>query len=258
MKFNKTEIRDRVLGLRKLKALILAVFLLLSFIPSYSKEDNLALKSPIQDEQLDENIPSQIDLNIIPNFPKFAFSTDGRRISANNTIIPLNTSLKLVVDSFIDAKTAKIGDYFKGHIAEDFYISTEIPQLILPKNSWVRGRVISLKRPNFFNKTAKIGIQLDQIVTPLGDNLVLDVELDVQRGVIAANGLLMPQTKQENPQVLPDSTIVVPVIDLGPSLIGKLLAGRLFALSSQVDTVTLNKGQELQIVLQKNIQLTTN
>ncbi len=258
MKCNKTEIKDKKLEVRSFNALILIMFLLFSFIPSYSKEDGLALKSPIQDEQLDENIPSQIDLNIVPNFPKFAFSTEGRRISANNTIIPLNTSLKLVVDSFIDAKTAKIGDYFKGHIIEDFYISTEVPQLILPKNSWVRGRVISLKRPNFFNKTAKIGIQLDQIVTPLGDNLVLDVELDIQRGVIAANGLLKPQAKQENPQILPDSTLVIPVIDLGPSLIGRLLAGKLFALSSQVDTVTLNKGQELQIILQKNIQLTTN
>ena len=227
------------------------MFLLFVFnIPSYSSEDDLKLKAPIQENEPQENLPSQIDLSTIPNFPKFGVS---------NTTIPLNTSLKLVVDNFIDAKTALIGDYFKAHVLEDFYIPTDPPQLILPKDSWIRGRISFLKRPNFFIKTGKIGLHLDQLVTPLGGALVLDAELDVQKGILNANGFLKPQAaKSSDSQFLPDSTLTVPVSNLGAVLIDKLLSGKLFALFSQSDTTTLNKGQELQIVLQRNVQLEGN
>ncbi len=228
-------------------------------IPSYCLEEELKLKAPIQENEPQENLPSQIDLSTIPNFPRFGVSTDGKRISGNDTTISLNTSLKLSVDNFIDAKTAKIGDYFKAHVLEDFYIQTNPPQLILPKGSWVRGRISFLKRPNFFIKTGKIGLHLDELVTPLGEALVLDTELDVQKGIVTENGLLKPQTtKPSDPQLLPVSTLTIPVSSLGVLLIDKLLSGKQFALFSQADTTTLSKGQELQIVLQRNVLLTKN
>ena len=254
MKYSNTEVRDL-----KLVSLFLLLLLFVFSVPSYSKEDELKLKAPIQENEQQENLPSHIDLSTIPNFPKFGASTEGRRIAVNDTAVPLNTSLKLVVDNYIDAKTAMIGDYFKAHVLEDFYISTDIPQLILPKGSWVRGRISFLKRPNFFIKTGKIGLHLDQLVTPLGETLVLDAELDVQKGILGESGLLKPSViKQTDAKVWPDSTLNVSISNLGPSLIGSLLTGKLYALFSQNDTNTLNKGQELQIVLQRNVQLTAN
>ena len=230
--------------------LLLSCLIVISHDSRATNYDSLSLKAPIQENDLQENLPSQIDLSIIPNFPRFGIS---------NTTIPLNTSLKLVVDNYIDVKTAMIGDYFKAHILEDFYIQTDPPQLILPKGSWVRGRISFLKRPNFFIKTGRIGLHLDQLVTPFGGALVLDAELDVQKGILTENGLLRPSViKPADTQILSSSTLTIPISNVGASLIDKLLAGKLYALFFQNDTTVLNKGQELQIVLQKNVQLTKN
>ena len=233
------------------KNLFLLFLIICLFITSHesqiSANDSLSLKVPLQENEPQENLPSQINLSTIPNFPKPGVS---------NTTIPLNTSLKLVVDNFLDTKTAMIGDYFKAHVLEDFYIQTDPPQLILPKGSWIRGRISFLKRPNFFIKTAKISLYLDQLVTPLGETLVLDTELDVQKGILNENGWLRPQTvKSTDTQVWP---ISIPVSNIGIPLIKNLLTGKLYALFSQNDTTTLSKGQELQIVLQRNVQLTGN
>lgn len=256
MKFNSKKNKDRSLKGRELKKNLLVLVLLFGFCtPSDCKD--LKLIAPIQNDKQEENIPSQIDLSIIPNFPKISGGSEGRRISAGDTFISLNTPLKLSIDSFIDSKTAMIGDYFKAHILEDFYISADKSQLVLPKNSWVRGRISFLKRPNFFVKSAKIGLHLDQIVTPLGDTLILDAELDVQKGLVTENGTLRPVvSNQPSQQILPNPP--VPVNNLGPSLLENLLTGKLYALFSQNDTTTLSRGQELQIVLQRNLQLTGN
>ncbi len=220
---------------------ILFLFLLFSFnVSSYSKEDELKLKAPIQESEQQENIPSQIDLSTIPSFPK---------LGVTNTNISLNSSLKLSVDNFIDTKTSMIGDYFKAHVLEDFYIPTNPPKLIIPKGSWVRGRISFLKRPNFFIKSAKITFHIDELVTPLGETLVLDAELDI---------LKPSAVKPTDPQILFDNNVPVPVSNLETSLIGNLLTGKLYALFPQAEIVTINKGQELQIVLQRNIQLTGN
>ena len=241
------------------KRIIFSLIYFLSFQQLALCVEQSDLKAPIQESESQENLPSQIDLSIIPTFPKFGAATGGKRISASDTTIPLNTSLKIVIDNFIDSKTAMVGDYFKAHVLEDFYISTDTPQLVLPKGSWVRGRISFLKRPNFFIKTAKISIHLDQLVTPLGETLVLDSELDIQKGILGQNGLLKPLlVKQADAQVWTDSTLTVPISNLGPPLIGSLLTGKLYALFTESDSVTLNKGQELQIVLQRNLQLTAN
>ena len=245
-------------GKKSLFCFLLLLLLFVFNIPSYSREDELKLKAPIQENETQENLPSQIDLSTIPNFPKSSASSDGKRISANDTTVSLNTSLKLVVDNFIDAKTAMIGDYFKARVLEDLYISTDMPQLILPKGSWVRGRVSFLKRPNFFIKTAKIGLHLDQLITPLGETLVLDTELDIQKGILTENGLLKPSAVKPTDAQWPDSNLTVSISNLGISLISSLLTGKVYALFSQADTTALNKGQELQIVLQRNVQLTGN
>ena len=229
--------------------LLLSCLIVMSHDSRAANYDSLSLKAPIQENEPQENLPSQIDLSTIPNFPRFGVS---------DITIPLNTSLKLVVDNYIDVKAAMIGDCFKAHILEDFYIQTDPPQLILPKGSWIRGRISFLKRPNFFIKTGKIGLHLDQLITPLGGVLVLDAELDVQKGIVGEGGLLKPVIKQADAKVWTDSTLNVSISNLIPSLIGTLLTGKLYALFSQADTTALNKGQELQIVLQRNVQLSEN
>ncbi len=51
---------------------------------------------------------------------------------------------------------------------------------------------------------------------------------------------------------------VVSAVALGTPVIGALLGGSLVALFSQGDNIILVKGQELQVVLKKDLQLTVN
>lgn len=213
----------------------------------------------------EDNIPSQIEVEKISNFPQIIKKTSGQRISATQAAFNLNSRLRISVDSSLYAKTAMIGDYFKAHTIEDFYIPTESPQLLIPKGSWVRGRISSLKKPNILIMSGKIGIHLDQIATPLGDVTPLSAEIDIQQGLLNNEGILDPlinpsnKTQGANQPVyinLPAKTISAK--NLGFSLVNKLVSGSLLALFSEGDNISLHKGQELQIVLKNDINLDPN
>ena len=51
---------------------------------------------------------------------------------------------------------------------------------------------------------------------------------------------------------------VITVATLGSPVIGTLIGGSLVALFSEGDNISLYKGQELQVVLKTDIQLTVN
>ena len=147
----------------------------------------------------------------------------------------------------------------------DFYIPTEPPQLVIPKGSWVRGRVSFIKKPTIFSKAGKIGLYLDQLTTPFGEVTPLDAQLDVQQGIVNEQGLLDPMTNYGTKALEPTQKLLettqgktISVIGLGTPVIGALVTGSLIALFSQGDNIMLNQGQELQIVLKKDIQLTVN
>lgn len=223
------------------------------------------LKAPIEAEELQDNNPSSIEIKRLPNFPDVLKKSSSHRISANATSIPLDTRLRVAVDNSLDAKLSKLGDYFKGHILEDFYIPTEPPQLIVPKGSWVRGHVSFIKKPNVISMAGKIGLHLDQLVTPTGEVIPLDAELDIQQGIVNAQGLLDPMTNFGTKAMQPTNKLLdnptgkaVSVVTLGTPVLGTLVAGSLTALFSYGDNITLSRGQELQIVLKKDIQLTVN
>jgi len=225
----------------------------------------LDLKAPIEIQTDESNNPTQVELKKIPNFPAAIKKSSAHKISANATSIPLDTRLRLGVDSPLDAKLSMLGDYFKAHIIEDFYIPSAPPQLVVPRGSWVRGHISFIKKPNVFSMAGKIGLHLDQLVTPVGEVIPLDAELDIQQGIVNASGILDPMTgfgtkAIEPTQNLLDSTTgkAISVVTLGTPVVGTLVAGSLIALFSYGDNITLARGQELQIVLKKDIQLTIN
>lgn len=241
----------------------LFVLLVLALCPVVSYGHDL--KAPIEAEELQDNNPSQIEIKKLPNFPEVLKKSSSHRISANATSIPLDTRLRLAVDSSLDAKLSKLGDYFKGHILEDFYLPTEPPQLIVPRGSWVRGHVSFIKKPNVISRAGKIGLHLDQLVTPTGEVIPLDAELDIQQGIVNAQGLLDPMTNFGSKAIQPTQKLLdsnagkaISVATLGTPVLGTLVAGSLTALFSYGDNITLTRGQELQIVLKKDIQLTVN
>lgn len=231
-----------------------------------AQESNLSLRAPEESKEFEENNPSAIEVKKIPSFPNVLNkSSTAHKGTAAAALIPVNTRLRLSVDSFVDAKISMVGDYFRAHILEDFYVPTEPPQLIVPRGAWVRGRVSFLKRPNIFSMSGKIGLHLYQLVTPLGEIAPLNAELDVQQGIVNSQGLLDPMTNFKTMALEPTQALlessqgrIVSIAALGTPVIGTLVAGTLTALFSQGDNITLTKGQELQILLKKDLQLTVN
>ncbi len=232
----------------------------------YAQEKDIKPRAPEQSSDLESNIPSQVDVKKLPDFPaQVGKGASAHKLSATTGVIPVNTRLRLSVDSFVDAKMSKVGDYFKAKVLEDFYIPTNPPQLIVPKGSWVRGRISFIKRPNIISRAGKIGLHLYQLVTPQGESTVLDAELDVQQGIVNSDGLLDPMTGFKTKAIKPTQMLlesepgrVISVITLGTPVIGTLVSGSLIALCSQGDNISLNQGQELQILLKKDLQLSVN
>ena len=251
----------------KKKALnILVLFLLLCRLSVFAQEGSLRPLAPEQSSEIESNIPSALDIKKLPNFPEhLKGKSAAHKLSAASATIPVNTRLRLAVDSFVNAKTSKVGDYFKAKVLEDFYIPTNPPQLIIPRGSWVRGRISFLKRPNIFSRAGKIGLHLYQLVTPQGESTILDAELNVQQGLVNSEGFLDPMTGFASKAIEPTQMLLeseygkaISVVTLGTPVVGTLISGSLIALFSQGDNITLNQGQELQIVLQKDIQLSIN
>ncbi len=235
----------------------------------YAQEPAVTLRAPsdFKEEESQDSIPTLFEVKKLPYFPSIEHNvkTTPHKASLKSTSIPVNTRLRLVVDNYIDAAVSMLGDYFKAHVLEDFYIPTDPPQLVIPKGAWVRGRLSFLKKPSIFSMAGKIGLHLDQLVSPFGEVTLLDAELDIQQGIVNDQGLLDPMTNfgtkaLEPTQNLLDTTQgkLVSVVTLGTPVVGTLVTGSLIALFSQGDNVSLSRGQELQVVLKKDIQLNLN
>lgn len=254
MKFNKTFL------------IFVFFFVLVTIHPLsiFSQESDLSLRPPFNlngSKEVEGSIPSDIEFDNIPNFPKKTSSQ--KRISVNPKIIPVDSRLRLSVDSFINPKTSMAGDYFKAHVLEDFYLCTELPQLVIPRGSWIRGRVSFVKKPSIFAKSGKLKLRLDKLITPLGEIYLIDSELLIQQGVVNDKGLLDPilgtAVEKNNKQVLNSLSDInqykQATTSLTSDIVRYLLNGSLITLIASNDSSTLSRGQEVQLVLKKDIQL---
>jgi hypothetical protein len=176
--------------------------------------------------------------------------------------VPVKTRLRIKVDTAISAETAEVGDEFRAKVLNDFYISGDFRKLIVPKDSWIRGRVSTVKKPRLLSRAGKLGIKLDTLVTPLGDYVPLDADLSFMAGVVNQEGLLDPQTDFNDKAIVPtqallgtDTGKIVSVATLGVPVVGTLLGGTVVALFSHGDDASVTKGQELQIIITRNTDL---
>lgn len=176
--------------------------------------------------------------------------------------VPVKTRLRIKVDTPLSAESSDVGQEFKAKVLNDFYISGDFRKLIVPKDSWIRGRVSTVKKPRLLSRAGKLGIKLDTLVTPLGDYVPLDADLTFMEGVVNQEGLLDPQTDFNDKALEPtqallgsDAGKVVSVATLGVPVVGSLLGGTVIALFSHGDAASVAKGQELQIVLTRNTDL---
>lgn len=190
------------------------------------------------------------------------------RSDASSATLPVQTRMKLVVEYPVDAKTSKPGDIFEAHVKDDLYIGRA---LILPRGSLVRGRAVEITKPRLLSRAAKIGLRLEQIVTPVGDVIPLDAALEFQKGLTNKSGQLDPGTNigtrvessvrtvtglsDKQSSGTKTALLAANVATLGAPAIATAIGSGAIALFRSGDNVSLQPGQELEILLTNDLGL---
>lgn len=218
------------------------------------------------------------------NIPDFADRTKAPAPDADNsdtstgtalkadlasTTIPVETRLKLVLETAVDAKASQPGDLFEAHVKDDLYIGMT---LLLPRGSFVRGRVAQVVKPRMLSRAAKIGLRLEQIVTPSGEVIPLDASLEFKKGVSNKKGQLDPGTNfgtrvEGNVKSVAGinkdgstkgALVAANIATLGAPVIATAIGSSAIALFSQGDNVSLGPGQEIEVLLTNDLGLQIN
>lgn len=188
------------------------------------------------------------------------------RSDLQSATLPVQTRMTLVVEYPLDAKTSKPGDIFEAHVKDDLYIGR---QLILPRGSLVRGRAVEITKPRLISRAAKIGLRLEQIVTPVGDVIPLDAALEFQKGLTNKHGQLDPGTNlgtrvessvrtvtglgDNQNGATKGALLAANVATLGAPALATALGSGAIALFRSGDNVSLQPGQELEILLTNDL-----
>lgn len=196
-------------------------------------------------------------------------SATALRGEAASTTLPLQTRMRLVLESRVDAKSSKPGDLFEGHVRDDLFLGSS---LLLPRGSLIRGRIASVNKPRIISRAGKIGLRLDQIVTPTGEVIPLDAALEFEKGKTNDKGQLDPGTSfstrvgsevravsgASSHGAAKGALVAANIATLGAPTIATALGGSAIALFSSGDNIDLGPGQEIEIVLTDNLGLQIN
>lgn len=213
----------------------------------------------------------------VPDFSPDASATKALRSGSGtalqagleSTTLPMETRMRLVVEYPLDARTSQQGDIFEAHVRDDMFVGRS---LLLPRGSLVRGRVIEVTRPRLVSRAARIGLRLEQIVTPAGDVIPLDAALEFQKGITNQHGELDPGTTfgtrvESSMRTVTglNSTgstrgalIAANVATLGAPAIATLLCSSTVALFRSGDNVSVQPGQEIEVLLTNDLGLQIN
>ncbi len=218
-----------------------------------------------------------MDVKNMPDFADYSKQGNTGGLSSGTALqtglqsatLPTETRMKLVVEYPVSATTSLPGDLFEGHVKEDLFLGRA---LILPRGSLVRGRISEVKKPGFISRAAKIGLKLDQIVTPTGEVIPLDATLEFAKGTTNRRGELDPGTgfgsrvggsvrtvAGLNEQGAARGALVAAnVATLGAPIVATAIGSSAIALFRTGDNVSLNPGQELEILLTNDLGLQLN
>lgn len=214
----------------------------------------------------------------VPDFADDASATQALNGSASrtalqssleSTTLPVQTKLKLVVEQTIDARLSKPGDIFEGHCKEDLFVGRS---LLLPRGSLVRGRVVEVSKPRLISRAGKIGLRLEQIVTPTGEVIPLDAALEFQKGITNTKGELDPGTNfgtrvgsgvktvtgMNSQGAARGALVAANIATLGAPAVATLIGGSAIALFRSGDDISLLPGQEIEIMLTNELGVQLN
>jgi hypothetical protein len=174
--------------------------------------------------------------------------------SSSNTILK-GTILTLIVEKGVDASLDNVGDLFTARVAESVYTEDQ-KEILIPKGSWVNGRVIKVQSPSRLSKAGKLFLELDYLTTLSGNLLPINATISFEGGKVNQEGVLDPQTGFKNKALAPtkkllstDTGQIVTVATLGLPVFITLLSGSTKAIISKGDNIGLAKGEFLKIEL---------
>lgn len=236
--------------------------------PRYSPASNMNSLTP-DSTMAPKNVPDFAANQ--PGTVNSGIRSSGTALKADlaSTTIPVETRMKLVLETAVDARTSQPGDIFEAHVKDDLYLGMT---LLLPRGSLVRGRVSQVTKPRLLSRAGKIGLKLEQMVTPQGDVIPLDADLEFKKGMTNKKGQLDPGTNfgtrvessvRSVAGVNKDgqtngALIAANIATLGAPVVATALGSSAIALFSQGDNVSLAPGQELEVLLTNDLGLQIN
>ncbi len=184
-----------------------------------------------------------------------AFAEDSLKLETSSTAILQGTNLSLIVDKGVEASISDVGDLFVSRVKESAY-SPDGKTLLIPKGSWVTGRVVSVKAPGRISRAGKLSLELDGLTTLTGELFPLNAVLSFERGKVTEDGNLDPQTGFKDKAIEPTKKLlsnnagqIISIATLGIPVVGTLLVGSTKALISRGDNIGLLQGETFQIEL---------
>lgn len=211
----------------------------------------------------------------LKNLPDFARDKDtspqgtALRAGVQSATLPQETRMKLVVEYPVSATTSQPGDVFEGHVKDDLFFGRT---LVLPRGSLVRGRITEVSKPRLLSRAGKIGLKLDQIVTPTGEVIPLDATLEFQKGTTNKAGQLDPGTNfgtrvessvrtvagMNEKGATRGALVAANIATLGAPIVATAIGSSAIALFRSGDNISLSPGQELEILLTNELGLQVN
>ena len=191
------------------------------------------------------------------------------RSGVQSATLPVQTRLKLIIEYPISATSSVSGDIFEGHVRDDLFFGRT---LILPRGSLVRGRITEVAKPRLLSRAGKIGMKLDQIVTPTGEVIPLDASLEFQKGTTNKAGQLDPGTNfgtrveasvrtvsgMNEKGAARGAIVAANIATLGAPIVATAIGSSAIALFRSGDNISLSPGQELEILLTNELGVQVN
>ncbi len=228
---------------------------------------------------LSRNSTATMEPKNVPDFATITVPTQSQpstggvgtalQADVSSTTIPVDTRMRLILESPVDAKMSQPGDIFEAHVKDDLFLGTS---LLLAKGSLVRGRICEVSKPKLLSRAAKIGLKLEQIVTPVGEVIPLDAGLEFKKGMTNKSGQLDPGTNiktrvASSVNAVTGGTsrgtargalIAANVATLGAPAVATAIGSGAVAIFRSGDNVNLTPGQELEIELTNSLGLQLN
>lgn len=191
--------------------------------------------------------------------PAIAEDSSPFKLESSSTALLTGTTLTLVVEEGVLATTSEVGDSFVARVLDSAYTDgqNEAPKnLLIPKGSWITGRVVAVQNPARLSKAGKLSLELDSLTTLTGEFFPLNATLSFETGKVNQEGMLDPQTGFKVKALEPTRRLlgsntgqIVSIATLGLPVVATLIGGSAKAIVSKGDNIGLMPGESFQIEL---------